>query len=121
MNDTMDKRDSLKLAIRTYKDLEQSKHCDANNITYTTLLTALRNLLPREAERARAVRSVFESAAKNGYVDQQVVQRTQSCLSLAEQRELFEADMFASDGSVRVGRLPAEWGRNVNIATQRRS
>lgn len=74
-NDDMDKRDALRIAIGTYKDLEKSSHSSPNHVTYSTLLTALRNLLPISPKRSLAIKDVFLSAITNGYVDQTVVQR----------------------------------------------
>jgi pentatricopeptide repeat protein len=77
IEDDMDKREALRVAIETYKNLEMSEYGNPNHVTYSNLITALRNLLPRGESRDSAVRTVFESAAKGGYVDGTVVQRVQ--------------------------------------------
>jgi hypothetical protein len=74
-NDDMEKREALRIAIGTYKDLENSRYGSPNHVTYSNLLTALRNLLPISQKRSVAIQDVFLSAVKNGYVDQVVVQR----------------------------------------------
>jgi hypothetical protein len=95
-NDDMDKRNALRIAIGTYKDLEKSNYGSPNQVTYSNLLTALRNLLPWSPKRSVAIQDLFESAAKNGYVDQIVVQRVKCtlivvlcvCLSMASISQL---------------------------------
>lgn len=85
-NDEADKRQALRIAIRTYKDLEQSaQYGRPNQVTYSSLLTALRNLLPQSPQRNRAVRDVFESAVKNGFVDSALLQRLKcKCVLLVD-------------------------------------
>jgi hypothetical protein len=75
VNDVMDKRNALRIAIGTYKDLEKSKYGAPNHVTYANLLNALRNLLPKSPQRSIAVQDIFRSAIKNGCVDLMVIQR----------------------------------------------
>jgi hypothetical protein len=82
-NDDVGKREALRIAIATYKDLEKSGN-KANNVTYLSLLTAIRNLLPGSPKRDLAVKDVFISAANNGYVDDLVLQRAKCKLKKAE-------------------------------------
>lgn len=112
-NDEIEKSNALKIAISTYKALLASKYGEPNQVTFSSLLTALRNLLPACKERSAAVQTVFKSAAKDGRVDDLVVRRLQTSLSTDELRELVSAKAVSSDGQVVMDELPREWTRNV--------
>jgi hypothetical protein len=86
-NDQLDKRDSLRIAIKTYKDLEKSKYGNPNHVTYATLLSALRNLLPTSPQRTVAVQDVFRSAIRDGFADQNVIQQVK-CKSTLQEKVL---------------------------------
>jgi hypothetical protein len=68
---------ALRIAIRTFKDLEKSSYGRPNHVTYANLLTALRNLLPPCPKRSAAIQDIFQSAVQNGCMDEIVLQRVQ--------------------------------------------
>jgi len=121
--DEIDQRAALRIAITTFKELEQSRHASPNEVTYATLLTALRNLLPGgSAQRNAAVRDVFQSAATKGYVDPLVVQRLKSALPREEISSVLPAELSVATqqqqdgggGLVRIDQIPSEWCRNTH-------
>jgi hypothetical protein len=105
-------------AIFTYKELVKSKYGNPNEVTFATFLTALRNLLPPSKERSAAVRSVFETAAKDGRVNNLVLRRVQSALTSKELEEMFPTAISAN-GEVQLNLLPNEWRTNVNSSPRR--
>lgn len=84
-NDILDTNNSLKIAIQTYKELQNNiskgYNIKPNYVTYINMLTALRNLIKPSNERNLAVKSIFNDACKNGYVNDQVIQRLQCKLT----------------------------------------
>lgn len=115
-NDEVEKNAALRIAISTYKDLCASEYGPPNEVTFSSLLTALRNLLPVSKERTSAALNVFRSAAKEGLVDNIVVKRLQSLVPKDNLRELFPSDIMSIDGDLRV---PTEWKRNVPSSAKR--
>ena len=112
-NEAVDKRNALKIAIATYKELCASSYGTPNKVTYLALLTALRNLLPPGTERTAAVQTVFRNAARDGHVDYQVIRRVQSALTQDELQDLLSAKLVSKKGEVNLGKLPVEWTRNA--------
>jgi len=116
--DEVDRRAALRIAIQTFKELEQLSYAKPNEVTYSSLLTALRNLLPPSDSRSAAIQTVFQSAATKGYVDPLVVQRVKSALPPDQLNNLLPACLASANdddkGSVRFDRIPREWCRNVN-------
>lgn len=113
-NDAIEKREALRIAITTYKELlaKSEEYGGPNEISYSAMLTALRNLLPQGKDRSSAVQTVFKNAADDGRVDSLVVRRAQSCLTAEESRDLFPKDAISKDGQIRVDQLPIEWRKN---------
>lgn len=118
--DEVEKREALQIAIDTYKDLVSSGYDQPNQITFSTLITALRNLMPNSPKRTQVIGNVFRKCADNGHVEEFVIRRLQSSLSVAYLRELLGDDAVADDGSVNIDQLPAEWRRNARVITPRR-
>ena len=116
--DAAEKRTSLEIAIFTYKELVKSNYGNPNEVTFATFLTALRNLLPKSKERSAAVRSVFETAANDGRVNNLVLRRVQSALTSKELHEMFPG-AISEHGEVQLKQLPKEWRRNVNSSPRR--
>ena len=112
-NEEVEKQNALKIAISTYKELRKSGHAHPNAVTFVTLLTALRNLLPRGKERSSAIQTVFKDAAKDGCVDDLVLRRVQSALTTEELRALFSTAV-QQDGNVCIDLLPNKWRRNAS-------
>ena len=96
-NDDLDKQDALRIAIATYKDLAKSKDARPNHVTFATVITALRNLMPRGEKRDSAVQTIFKAAAKEGYVDEMVVKRMQSVLTPSQLRDIFPAGISGDE------------------------
>lgn len=120
-NDVIEKRNALRIAIATYKDLGKLDYGDPNEVTFSTLLAALRNLLPESKERTSAMSTVFRSAAEDGRVDDLVVRRVQSALTKDELIELFSSDIVTEKGQVKTDLIPNEWRRNLVLSQGTRS
>jgi hypothetical protein len=112
-NDEAEKQTALQIAIWAYKDLENSATSQPNQITFMSMLTALRNLLPPCTQRTLAIEAVFRTAARDGQVDGQVIHRIQTTLTKAELLELFPRHCVSPDGRVILRKLPVEWTRNA--------
>uniref|UniRef100_A0A7S3DQM5 Uncharacterized protein n=2 Tax=Entomoneis paludosa TaxID=265537 RepID=A0A7S3DQM5_9STRA len=111
-----EKKASLAIAVQTYKEL--LNHADPTvqptDVTFSTFLTALRNLLPSDDKRTSAVRTVFEAAQERGQVSHVVVQKLQSVLPKKDYEELIPSSCREeTTGHVLADQIPAEWKRNV--------
>jgi hypothetical protein len=116
-NENLEKRNALQIAVGTYKELVSSDYGNPNHVTFSTLITALRNLSPPSEKRASAVANVFRTCAEGGEVTDLVLRRVQSVLNRDQLSDIFGAAVL-QDGCVDINQLPAEWRRNVQPATQ---
>lgn len=115
-NDALEKRDALKVALATYKELERTPdYGRPNQVTYATILTALRNLLPPSDGRTAAAVSIFTRCCATGQMDKSVIQRLHSILTTDEFKCVFPDSLIAPDGSIDMQKLPAEWHRNLKV------
>lgn len=112
-NDALEKRDALQIAIKTYKELENSEYGRPNNVTFCTLITALRNLMPASEKRAAAIKTIFHRCAEDGQVADFVLHRLQSTLNVEQLQELVGSHAVSSDGRVDIDKLPSEWKKNA--------
>jgi hypothetical protein len=125
-NDASEKRQALNIAIQTYNDLVTSDYGRPNEVTFANMLTALRNLLPAGVQRTAAIGKIFQSAARDGLVDDFVLRRVQSALTAGELLNMLhfvrstEADADTADGAsltpdgqVLLDHLPMKWRRNA--------
>jgi hypothetical protein len=112
-NDALEKRDALRIAVETYKELIGSDYGTPNQVTFTTVLTALRNLSPASEKRAAAVSTIFTKCADDGHVADFVLRRLQSVLNTDQLRVLVGEHAVSPDGSVDIDKLPGEWKRNA--------
>lgn len=80
-NDENEKQVSLSIAVSTYNELVNSASASPNHITFATLITAIRNLMPGGHDRDTAVQVVFKKAAQCGLVDDFLLNRVQTALS----------------------------------------
>ena len=119
-NDEIEKKDALRIAISTFKELAKSNYATPNHVTFVTLLTALRNLMPHCDERDLAVETIFKAAAKGGWVDELLVRRMESVLATDKLHEIFSSAAIKSDGTVRFEQLPTEWRRKVTQPSRSR-
>ena len=117
-NDDIEKRDALQIAVETYKELIDSDYGGPNEVTFSTLISVLRNVLPACEKRSSAVANVLKKCAEDGHVGDAVVRRLQSTLSKDELRALL-GDGVAADGKVDIEKLPAEWRRSIKVPAQR--
>ncbi len=120
-NDSLDKSLSLRIAIETYKELLNSNHEGPNQITFSTFLTALQNLMPPNEKRAVAIRTIFKRCADDGLVSDLVLRRLQSSLSQDQLRKVLGKTVVSPEGTVNAEQIPLIWRRNVNDLRPRRS
>ncbi len=119
-----EKKISLAIAVKTYKELLKDEKVKPSHVTFSTMLTALRNLIENDEKRSNAARTVFETAKDCGQVDSLVVQKLQAVLPQKDFQELipFSAHM-AENGSGKdrkkgnkvswAAKIPSEWSKNV--------
>eukprot|EP00980_Cylindrotheca_fusiformis_P027747 scaffold22549_cov98-Cylindrotheca_fusiformis.AAC.3 len=112
-NDTLEKRDALQIAIKTYKELENSEYGQPNNVTFSTLITALRHLMPASNKRDAAIKTIFHRCAEDGQVTDTILRRLKSTLSASQLQELVGIHAVSPDGQVYIDKVPDEWKRNV--------
>lgn len=112
-NDALEKRDALQIAIKTYKEMENSKYGQPNNVTFSTLIAALRHLMPASAKRDAAIKTIFRRCAEDGQVADFVLRRLATALSVEQIQDLVGSDAVSPDGHVDIDKLPAQWKRNV--------
>jgi hypothetical protein len=111
-DDSTEKASSLQVAIETYNELRQPRFAYGipNNITYLSMLTVIKNLLPPGKERTIAALAVFNTAKESGFVDQKVIRRLFVIVSLEELKGLIPADLLER-GSFK--HIPGEWRRRI--------
>lgn len=112
-NDAFEKREALRIAITTYKELLASEYGRPNHVTFSTVITAIRNLMPACEKRAAAVKTIFRTCAEDGQVSEFVLRRLMSTLDKDQMGDLVEADAFSADGRIDISRIPTEWKRNA--------
>ena len=111
MNKTTEiEKEALVLAISTVQAMKKSDHIHPNAKSYLLLLQCCIHLLPEGNERERALCSVFRSCAKDGLVNQQMLQDFQSVVSSdVYHREVVCGAPYFEE--VRI--LPEKWTRNL--------
>lgn len=120
LNEESEMKSSLAIAIQTYKELLKSDTLQPTHVTFSTFLTALRNLLPRGKERTQAVRTVFAAAVKLGQVDPLVIRKTQAAVSKTEDLQEIIPLCCWENGQVQADKIPSSWSRNVVVQYGRR-
>jgi hypothetical protein len=78
INDETEKKQALRIAINTYKELENTG--TPNHVTYINMLVALQNLLPPSSQRSTAAKDLFENAKRNGFVTLPAIERLKCTL-----------------------------------------
>ena len=111
--DSMEQREALKVFLATYKEMVNDEDVVPNNVTFSTVLTALRNLLPADHKRTDATRRVFQKCVDLGMCNPTVTQRLQSLLNTEELKELLGDERVDGNGAVITERLPEEWSQHV--------
>lgn len=110
--DELEMKSSLEIAIQTYKEMMKSDSTAIpTHVTFSTFLTALRNLVPRGKERTQAAKTVFEAAIQRGQVDPLVVRKTQSAVE--DWKDFIPSYCFDKGGAVQADKIPRDWSRNV--------
>ena len=112
-NDPLEKRQALRIAVETYKEMLSADAEGPNQITFSTLITALRNLMPPDETRAMAIRTVFKKCADNGHVSDLFLRRVKSSLSMDQVQKLVGDKVFSQEGNVDINQIPSNWRRNV--------
>jgi PPR repeat family len=109
--DSIEKRQALRIAIETYKEMLEGGRDRPNHITFSTMLTALRNLMPPDDTRVLAIEKVFKRCANDGFVTDGILLRLQSSLSTDQLANLVGNSVIHADGSVDMSTIPTEWSR----------
>ena len=117
--DSIEKRDALHVFVSTYKEMINEEDVVPNHVTFVTVFTALRNLLPADEKRVAAVGTVFEKCTEMGMCDQFVMKRLQSVLNTTQLKELVGDDRVNESGIVNMALVPTEWSRNVQSRSKK--
>jgi Pentatricopeptide repeat domain/PPR repeat len=113
INDSLEKRDSLQIFIDVYKRMNKAENMEYSDLTFSTVLLALRNLLQPGEKRTAAVKTVFKKITEEGLCSETVLYRLRALLDNDEMRNLLGKDVIIVDGMVDVNSLPSDWTRNV--------
>jgi len=116
--DAIEKRDALQVFVKTYKEMIGKEDVVPNHVTFATVLTALRNLLPADEKRTAAVKTVFEKCIETGMCDHLVIKRLQSILNKEQLIALVGAERVDKNGVVQIAQLPADWTRHIPRKTK---
>jgi hypothetical protein len=111
--DSIEQRDALLVFVTTYKEMMNEKDIVPNHVTFFTVLTALRTLLPADKKRADAVGTVFKKCIELGMCNQSVTKRLESVLNTKQLKELVGDERVSESGAVNNALLPPEWTKNV--------
>ena len=112
--DAIEKRDALEVFVKTYKEMINEENVVPNHVSFATVLTALRNLLPADEKRAAAVKTVFEKCTEMGMCDQLVTRRLQSIVNTKQLKGLVGDENVDERGVIiNMALLPAEWTRSI--------
>jgi hypothetical protein len=120
-NDTIEKRDALKIFVETYNKLMNDVKVQPNHVTFATVLTTIRRLYPENDERVEIVKRVFNKCTASGMCNDGVIGRLQSLLRENDLKQLVGPDAVSPDGTVQFEMLPLEWKRNVGANARSRS
>jgi len=113
-NDAVEKRDALRVAIETYKELLHLTYDRPNEVTFATMITVLRNLCPKGKDRTLAIGTVFQTCADQGLVDFNVLLRLKSAIQEeSELHALVNPQVFLPNGSIDMSQVPLKWRKNV--------
>jgi len=111
LNDNAEKREALRIALETYKELERTPdYGKANHVTFATMIGALSNLLPPSSERTAAIETIFNRAKECGQVDHMIIRRVQTSLTPAEMKKVCPGVKMSQDG---LSNIPSDWQRNM--------
>lgn len=114
--DSLEKRQALRIAIETYKEMLASGAEGPNQLTFSTLVAALRNLMPPDEKRAAAIQTVFKKCADDGQVSDLFLRRVQSSLNMDQLITLVGNDVISLEGRVDINQIPSKWRRNTSEA-----
>jgi hypothetical protein len=112
-NDALEKRDALQIAVKTYKELIHLGYEGPNQVTFCTVIVAIRNLMPASEKRAAAIKTIFRTCAENGQVADNVLQRLKSTMDVDQLKELVGNDAVSANGDVDIEKIPNEWKKNT--------
>ncbi|GKY92195.1 hypothetical protein MPSEU_000190700 [Mayamaea pseudoterrestris] len=115
-NDSIERASSLRVAIETYNELRQPTfpYGSPNNVTYLSMLTVLKNLLPSGKERTSAALAVFNTAKESGFVDYKVIRRLFSIVSPKELDGLIPPELLHGRASLK--HIPLDWSRKIQFS-----
>lgn len=113
LNDTLEKRDALQIFVNMYKQMIQADNLQLNDVTFSTVLLALRNLLPAGEKRTTAVKTVFKKITQKGMCNSLVLHRLKGLLDDDVLRQLVGDDAVLEDGGINLAVLPDEWTCNA--------
>lgn len=117
-----EKTEAFQIATQSFKQMCSQGYGKPNHVTYNSFVAACANLLPATDARAASIGAIFKRCCKDGQLDERLLSRLRSALSMEQFRDLFESIGNAVDdeGSLDVEKLPLNWSRNVKDDKPRR-
>ena len=116
-HDTIEKREAVGIAIKTYKELISCKYVKPTSRAFVATVTAIRNLMPQCDKRSAAIASIFQTAVDGGLVSESLLQRVQSSLTEQDLHRCFEANGLkcaSSDAAtMNYADCPSSWCSHV--------
>jgi len=109
--------DGLEIAFRVFDWLSTQHDLSADAYTYTILLSACSNLLPREEEESRFLyaKALFEKCTKAGCVNSFVLRKLKQTVSQQEYSSL----VGYNKTDTNIEGLPSKWTRNTKHQANR--
>ena len=121
VNDSLEKRDSLKIFSDIYKRMSNDEYVELSPFMFSTVLLALRNLLEPSEKRAAAAKTVFKKATEKGLCTGSVINRLKSVLNDGDFRDIVGEEAILPNGFVDLQALPADWTCNAQRENQRKT
>jgi hypothetical protein len=108
------KQQSLLIACQTFNELRSGcPYGQADSLTYTHMLYALRSLLPVSKERSDVALAIFKTACKDGFVNITILRYLSAMLSAEELTEVGPVTFSWQDIPTENKDIPIEWRRRV--------
>jgi pentatricopeptide repeat protein len=112
-NDTLEKRDSVKVFTDVYKQVISDPNLHPNQATFSCAIVALRRLLPPSPARTDAVKKVFNKCVEQGMCDQNVLKSLRRTIQNKDWEQLMGEYSVTTTGEILYSQLPFQWRCNV--------
>ncbi|KAL3903409.1 MAG: hypothetical protein SGILL_010457, partial [Bacillariaceae sp.] len=115
------KRKALDTAMFTLQELQASGYDQPNELTYSTFLKALTNLLSDDDVTLReAIKETFEQCKNDGQIGEKFLYRLREAAPADLYNELFSDFELTANEMISVNDLPPSWSSNVSTQRPRK-